>query len=1056
MATSVGTLWVDVRFNTGTIARDLGTTLRGVGAGAGADLGGAGAAAGASFSAGFAQKLTTLGTSLGNVGRQVSLGLSLPLIAFGTAATSAFTQFDTSMTQIISLSGVARDTVEGWRQEVIALGTAYGVSAAEAAEGLYFITSSGVDAADAMEVLKIAVQGSAVGLGSVKTVADVITSAMNQYGEANLSAAQAADVLTVAVREGKGEADEMAGALATVIPLAGSMGIKFDEVSGVMSAMTLSGTSADQAATQINALLSTFQKMPPSAQRSMKALTGLDYATVKDDLATKGLTNTLRDLYNAFGDNEDAIGKVFGNIRALRGITNLFGEKEAQTLAVVNETTHAFGAQEKAVKELEQSEAYRLEQAQAKLSAAMTNIGASVTPIAAFATSTFGGVLTAFELLHPAAKTAAVSIGAIAAASGPLLYMGASVMRLVGNIGILATKLGVFRAIDGALLAMTASSNRVVASFAASALSGGRLLSVLRSLSIGAIAAGAAYVVFNNALHQNDEAIRQIGETGKEALQTKTFEQLGEAVIYANTEIANINAEKRRLASKPFGTTRYGKEIHELNELQKALHAYGTEALRIQTHSVAMADKFGITREAAATFLGTMKASGKEATTTEEAFALYTAGLKENSEATKQAATDTDAAKNSLAGIIATSKETSDAFFAVVNAQKQWKSAQDAIVAARQKVTDATKAHTAAIKGVADAQRKIVEADRKVIDSTQKVTDARQAAADAQQRLNDLLRGPSEEEQLDLRSARLAVREAQEGLKGAKGPVERERAQIALRRSQLDLIRVQGEHERNVADARKDLKAATDGVADAEQARLDAIAAAADARTALQEARDKEHQSLLDIRTAQDNVAQAERDAVGAAMGLTEAQQFLATMFSTGTIEADRFKQYLDKLKELYPELAGALKVYTDEFERLSKLPESQKIAKVEPPPAPEPEPYRLPEGTTPGRATPKPSGEGVYIPGVGYRKRATGGPVSANVYEVNERNVPEMFTSRGKQFLLPVDSGVVTPLKASEGGGGPTVQVGDIHVHGADQSVQTAYEVRRQLRAKTRTKARI
>lgn len=1049
MATSVGTLWVDVRFNTGTIARDLGTSLRGVGQGASTDLGAAGAAAGTSFTAGFAQKLTTMGTSLGNVGRQVSLGLSLPLIAFGAAATSAFTEFDTAMTQVISLSGVARDTVEGWRTEVVALGKAYGVSAAEAAEGMYFITSSGVKAAEAMDVLEIAVKGSAIGLGTVKTNADVITSAMNQYGESNVSAAQAADILTAAVRTGKGEADQMAGALARVIPLAGSMGVSFGEVSGVMSAMTLSGTSADEAATQINALLTTLQKMPPSAQRNMKALTGLDYATVQQNLSTKGLTATLRDIYGAFGDNEEVIGKVFGNVRALRGITNLFGEKEAQTLGVVNQTTNAFGDQDKAVRELEQSESFRLKQAQANLGAAMTSIGAAVTPIAAFATGAFGTILGGFEMLHPAAQTAAVSVAALAAASGPLIYMGASAMRLAGNIGSVVTKLGGLRAFDGLLLRMSYSTNALSSSIGNAAIGANNLGRYLKLAGIGAAAATAAFVLFNNALHDHDEVIKAIGEKGLKDLAGKNFDQLGQTVSNANEQIAALNAEKERLTNRPFGMTISGKELHELDLLQQQLYKVGAAAQQTRGNAEALTKQFNISTEAAIAWLS--QQPDFESTT--KAIEGYTKGVKENSAATNQAAIDTEKQKNSLAGIIAASKETSDAFFGVINAQKSYKAAQDAIVAAKQKVVDAEKAHTAAVKGVADAQRKVVDADRKVIESANKVADARQSAADAQNRLNEALNGPTEDEQLDLRSARLAVKEAQEGLRGAKGPLDRERAQIALRRAKLDLTRVEGEHERNIEEARKDLKTATDAVADAEQARLDAITAATDARTALQDARDKEHQSLLDIRTAQDNVAIAEADAVIAAMGLTAAQQELATMFATGTIEADKFRDYLTRLKDLYPGLAGALKLYTDEFERLGKLPEAQ------PPPVAPPKTLTdLIGGSIASReqryptykATPKPVGEGVLIPGVPYYKRARGGPVSATqAYEVNERNTPEMLTSKGRQFLLPVDSGVVTPLKASESGSGPAVQIGDIHVHGADQPVQTAYEVRRQIRTK-------
>ena len=1019
MATSVGQLWVDVRFDTSSMSTDLRRSLTGIGAGAGDS-------AGAAVAASLSQRLTTIGTSLGNVGRQVSLGLSLPLLAFGKVASDAFRQFDTSMTQVTTLSGVASQQVQDWGDDVTALGGTYGVAADEAAEGLYFITSSGVDAADSMEVLDIAAKSSALGLGTTKVAADVVTSAMNQYGKENISAAQAADILTVAVREGKGEADEMAGALARVIPLAGSMGVEFGEVAGVMSAMTLSGTSADEAATQINALLSTLQKMPKHAQEDMKALTGLDYATVQQDLSTKGLTETLRTIYSAFGNNEDAIGKVFGNIRALRGITTLFGEKEAQTLAVVNQTTNAMGAQEEAVKKLANSPAFQMKQAEANFRNSMTNIGASVTPMLATVTGAFAKVLEAPKMLGtagPAAQNILAVGAAAAAASGPLLYMGASVIRLSGNMLSLATAITQTSIAQTVALRIMYLNDAVNAAAAGGARWAKVMLAagpVLARVGIAAAGTAVALTLLNSKLHENDEAFQQLGRQGQTNLGGKNFDQLGKTITTVNQQIEEINREKEELASNPAEMILNAKALQDLDQAQKALVGVGEAALKIQTQADAVAKKYGITRDAAAKWIQTEKGAGAAFDDTGKALDAYSQGQRDNTASTQAATAATEAQKNSMAGLIANVKDTSDAFFGVIGAQKSYDNALRAIDDAKTKVIDAEKAHADAIKGTADAQRKVVEADRRVIESGEKLAQSRQDAADAQKRLNDLLAGPSESEQLDVRSARLAVREAQEGLKGKNlTPIERERAQIALERARLDLIEAEKGHEEAVAEARKDVRSATDAVADAERSRQDAIAAAAESRQALQDARDKEHESLVAIGTAQQAVTQAETDAVKPAMDLTGAQEALNTKFATGTAESKNFAKYLTDLKGLYPELAGELQKYIDKFNELK------------PPP----------------KTTADVLGGSISA----IEHRATGGPVvPSGVYEVNERNVPELLVSGGRQFLLPVDTGHVVPLAPSEGpAGGPQLNVGEINVYGADEPVRTAYEIRRQLRTK-------
>jgi TP901 family phage tail tape measure protein len=1044
MPTSVGNLWVDVRFDTSNLGADLRRSLSGAGAAAGDDV-----------SASLSQRLTTLGTSLGNVGRQVSLGLSLPLIAFGKAASSAFTDFDTAMTQVTTLSGVAASTVRDWTDDVMDLGSTYGVSAGEAAKGLYFITSSGVAASDALGVLDVALKSSALGLGSVAVAADVVTSAMNQYGDENISAAQAADILTVAVRTGKGEADEMAGALARVIPLAGSMGVQFDEVSGIMSAMTLSGTSADEAATQINALLTSMQKMPKSAQENMKALTGLDYVTLQQDIRTKGLTQTLRTIYNAFGENTEAIGKVFGNVRALRGITNLFGEKEEQTLAVVEQTTHAFGAQEQAIKQLEASPAWQLKKAQTNFSNAMTNIGEMATPMLSAVVGGFAAVLGATQYLPGPVQTLTLGLAGLAAAAGPLLYVGSSVLRLAGNIGTGMTaiaNLGVVQGVairvmylNSALTAAAASGNKfaMAARFVGSAMG---------PLAVGVTTAVIAFQTLNAIIHANDEAFAELGRRGEQKVAaTDSWKALNDEIDRANAGINQSNSEldalDKQLQGEVYGIVDLGlaKTRQEAMAAGEAFRTFGQAAVRARDQALAVSTQFGISRDAAAKWISAQATAGKTFGTTKDALDAYTKAQRENDASVQQATIDTERQKNSLAGIIATVKETSDAFFGVETALKGYEQAKKAIADADKKVVDAEKAHKDAIEDVAAAGRKVVEADQKVIESGKRVAESRQAAAEAQKRLNDLLAGPSPSERLDVRSARLSLREAQEAArKPGQTPLERERSSIGLERARLDLAEAERAHDEAIADARKDVKSATEGVADAEKSRQDAIAAAAESRTALQVARDKEHQSLLDIDVALDAVNQAHIDSLKPAMDLTAAQADLNTKFATGTIEAEAFHKYLSNLKGLYPELAGELQNYLDKFNELqaqnAKAPKTAgdllggSLAATEraglPAAAPTPEELRRALGNTFGRAT--------------------GGPVTGGqLYEVNERNTPEMLLSGGRQFLLPVDAGTVVPLHKGEGGGGPSLNVSAINVYGADQPVQTAYEIRRQLRSK-------
>jgi hypothetical protein len=97
------------------------------------------------------------------------------------------------------------------RMQLEGLGPQFGVSANEAADALFFITSAGLRGAGATEVLEASLKGAAIGLGDTKTIADLATSAVNAYGESTLGGAEAVDVLAEAVRLGKLEPAELAG-----------------------------------------------------------------------------------------------------------------------------------------------------------------------------------------------------------------------------------------------------------------------------------------------------------------------------------------------------------------------------------------------------------------------------------------------------------------------------------------------------------------------------------------------------------------------------------------------------------------------------------------------------------------------------------------------------------------------------------------------------------------------------------------------------------------------------------------------------------------------------
>ena len=171
--------------------------------------------------------------------------------AVAVAGVREAAQFESSIAKIEGLVGVGGEALDKLAASARELGPEFGKSANEAADALFFITSAGLRGEGAINVLEASLKGAAIGLGDTKTIADLATSAVNAYGESNLDGAQAVDVLTEAVRLGKLEPAELAGAMGQVLPLASNLGVSFDQVGAALAGMSKTGTDASTASTQL-------------------------------------------------------------------------------------------------------------------------------------------------------------------------------------------------------------------------------------------------------------------------------------------------------------------------------------------------------------------------------------------------------------------------------------------------------------------------------------------------------------------------------------------------------------------------------------------------------------------------------------------------------------------------------------------------------------------------------------------------------------------------------------------------------------------------------------
>ena len=468
----------------------------------------------------FTSNLNALGRQLGLAGGAIS--------AFTGLSLKSFANFEDEMAKIVGLVGIPAEQLAQWRQPLLNIARDTAVGPQALAEALFFVTSAGLRGKEAMEVLEQAARAQAAGMGDAKVIADLTTSAINAYGSANLSAVEATDALTEAIRLGKLEPSTMANAIGRVIPLTSAMNVEFNELAGLMAAMSKTGTPVEEAVTSIQAILTTLLNPTKEAEDAL-ADVGLTLADLRNQVANEGILPMLVGLKEAFDGNIESTAAVFGNVRALRGVLDLLGPQMDGNIELLNEMADSAGVLNEAVGAAQESIGFKMRQASVQGQIALQELGRAIEPLANFI---FDRLVPGLQLVigwfqsgNPVVRTLVQSVavfgGVLVIAASALFAMAAALklasFTLTGWLGLVKAATGIAWLWRNALIATRVQlALLTLRTWAANAAQ----IGMRGVMLLGAVATGiatAATWAFNAALWANPLGLI-ILETGPESL----------------------------------------------------------------------------------------------------------------------------------------------------------------------------------------------------------------------------------------------------------------------------------------------------------------------------------------------------------------------------------------------------------------------------------------------------------------------------------------------------------------------------------------------------------
>lgn len=340
---------------------------------------------------------STAGRAAGNVTNALGRGLIsitgfsnrfAVALKFGVAAVGALTaamaigtasKFETQLAKIDNLTNTTSEDTVQLGKDILQMSKSIPKSPDELGAAAYQIYSSGISsAATAHEILDKSAKASVIGLGQTKDIASVLTAVLNAYGEANISASDAADILVGAVKEGRGEASEFANTIGRILPVAAAMGVEFDDVAASLASLTNVGLDASKAETALLGIMN--QLLSPSAEAAEQMKNyGSSMEEVRTILRDKGINAALEFLNKTLGNNIQAFENLFPEVRGMTGALQLLGQSD-KAAKVLDQVRNSAGITEDAFARSSKTFEFQANLLKNQLSIALTQIGSAVLP----------------------------------------------------------------------------------------------------------------------------------------------------------------------------------------------------------------------------------------------------------------------------------------------------------------------------------------------------------------------------------------------------------------------------------------------------------------------------------------------------------------------------------------------------------------------------------------------------------------------------------------------------------------------------------------------------
>lgn len=386
------------------------------------------------------EKMTSAADKIGGIGNKLTLGVTVPIIGIGTAAVNAGNDFEAQMSRVSAIAGAYGDDLEKLRELAVELGAETSFSATESAEAMENLASAGFGTQEIVAAMPGMLDLAASSGEDLASSADIAASTLRGFQLEASEAGHVADVLAKNAADTNAAIADTGLAMKYIAPVAQSVGWSLEEVTAAIGIMADAGIKGEQAGTTLRGALTRLMKPTDDMTVAMDEL-GITFydsqgkmkplSTIVDELqqSTEKLTDEQRD---------NKLATIFGT-EALSGMKVLLASSKEELDTMTEGLKNADGAAEKMADTMLDNTKGSIEEMNGSLETAGITIQKQLAPWITKGADKVTELANEFSELDENTQGTILTMGGIAAASGPILKGLSSV---TGGIGKLVTGTG--------------------------------------------------------------------------------------------------------------------------------------------------------------------------------------------------------------------------------------------------------------------------------------------------------------------------------------------------------------------------------------------------------------------------------------------------------------------------------------------------------------------------------------------------------------------------------------------------------------------------------------